>query len=852
MVESSQSASHPSSTALALEILDHLRNHLSAEKSLDCALRAVFVHWANNIADPQQVPEALLLRTRESLESSTDASAIQTVFEALEQYSGHSAVFNALISHGADKLGRIRHSALTSETLNSFIASIALAGAPQPRSVLDPACGYAGSLTALDVDHSQSLTGIELDEATADIAEMRLLLEGYTNFMVQRGSSLRQDIESRWDLIVSQPPFMPSISRDEVSAKLSDAFESRASMDGTAVWLRFIADGLSDSGRAVVVLPPTMFRLRSAQVITDLLRQDLVDALVSIPAGLVPSTNMPALLVVLNRRKDVARTGKLLVCNAADLGQVGRAPSVSSERIITSWLSGEGLPDCETWQADVIDVESYASDRPRSPREILDVPPIQQQSRPEPLGRGLSSLHLQGFKGIDELTSIPLRPLTLIYGKNSAGKSSLIQSLLLLAQSVKNNAFTASGEFIDLGSFQGLQHGHIASSLMSIGVTWSSTPEIDSAKTLPDPSQHRTGYFTFTNFSTHTTGGPAVASAVIGNNHFSLSHDRATPGSLHLSAEDTVRLVDLAYSEGATHPPRKPSAHQGDRVKRKLRNLGIEKVPFQQAALSAGGLDPQFSVEFEYRAATGVTHNGIEISALKRAAEYLGAVGEELANLLERLVYIGPLRDVPQRFSRRQLGARNRDMPFYLLDNVAERRAVSEWLQQLGMPYELEIINPIVDEYQDTVGDVATMVLKDTRSGIEVTPADVGFGVSQVLPIVTELSARTNSIILIEQPEIHLHPAMQAELADLLIESTYSNGNANQVIAETHSETLILRVQKRIREMSLFPEDVLVLYVDQDDEGRSVIEELRIDDDGDFIDTWPGGFFAEQFDEMFG
>lgn len=834
------------------EILDRLRGGVPAERWLDYTLRAVFAHWAKNTAVPGEVSELLLARIQESLAQINAKSAVQAVESVLDQQPNHSAVFEALLSRGVDQLGRIRHGDLTSAVLNAFIASIARADELQPQSIIDPACGYAGTLMALGNDHAHALTGLELNETTADIAEMRLLLHGYKNFVVRQEDTLQQDLGSRWDLIVTQPPFLPRISRDEVSAQFKWIFDSRSSVDGAAIWLRLIADGLSATGRAVAVFPTSVLRRRSGEVMIDLLREDVVDALVAVPAGLLPGTNVSALVVVLNRGKESKRAGRMLICNAADLGQIGETPSVTSEQIVSSWVSNSELPDCEQWQAQIIEVETYISDFLKMPQEMLPVPPVKQQSRPEPEARGLTALHLEGFKSVDSSTTIPLRPLTLIYGKNSAGKSSLIQSLLLLGQSIRNNAFTSSGDFIDLGSFSGLQHGHVANRPMSIGVSWASAPEIDSAKMLPDPRKLRTERFTFTQATTQTTGSPSSVTVAIGTEAFALKYDEAIPSSLILTAEDAKRLVDLAYSEAATHPPGNHSKDQGNRVSRKFRQLGVDEVPFQRSALAAGELNPKFSLEFGYRAASATTHKGLEHSALRRAASYLNAISDEVGNLLDQLVYIGPLRDVPKRFSQRQLGSSNRDMPFFLLDNDAERRAVSDWLRQLGTPYELDVINPILSEYRETVGDVATMVLKDVRSGISVTPADVGFGISQVLPIVTELSARTNSVILIEQPEIHLHPALQAELGDLLIESTRASGRANQIIAETHSETLILRVQRRIREGSLASSDVIVLYVDQDNDGKCVIEELRLDADGNFMDTWPGGFFDEQFDELFG
>ena len=99
-------------------------------------------------------------------------------------------------------------------------------------------------------------------------------------------------------------------------------------------------------------------------------------------------------------------------------------------------------------------------------------------------------------------------------------------------------------------------------------------------------------------------------------------------------------------------------------------------------------------------------------------------------------------------------------------------------------------------------------------------------------------------------------------MADFFIDTAYlvetptpaerRYGRSVQWILETHSETLVLRLQRRIREGVLSPKDVSILYVDPRGDQGAVIEELRLDEEGEFIDVWPDGFFAESFNEMFG
>ena len=150
------------------------------------------------------------------------------------------------------------------------------------------------------------------------------------------------------------------------------------------------------------------------------------------------------------------------------------------------------------------------------------------------------------------------------------------------------------------------------------------------------------------------------------------------------------------------------------------------------------------------------------------------------------------------------------------------------------------------------------MSLKDRRTKVTVAPSDVGFGIGQLLPILVEGLVAERRIVCVEQPEIHLHPRLQAHLADFLIDTAGADApndrrhtNANQWIVETHSEALILRVQKHIRAGKLKADNVSVLYVEPGPEG-STIRQLRLDDDGEFMDTWPNGFFEERFDDIFG
>lgn len=149
--------------------------------------------------------------------------------------------------------------------------------------------------------------------------------------------------------------------------------------------------------------------------------------------------------------------------------------------------------------------------------------------------------------------------------------------------------------------------------------------------------------------------------------------------------------------------------------------------------------------------------------------------------------------------------------------------------------------------------------LRDLNRNTPVALCDVGFGISQVLPVLTLAYASHDDLIAIEQPEIHLHPALQAELADVFIESALGD-RQNIFILETHSEHVILRLLRRIREttngelprglQSLRPKDLQILYARPEGTGSRIME-LSVDTEGEFVDEWPDGFFPERAKELF-
>jgi hypothetical protein len=180
-----------------------------------------------------------------------------------------------------------------------------------------------------------------------------------------------------------------------------------------------------------------------------------------------------------------------------------------------------------------------------------------------------------------------------------------------------------------------------------------------------------------------------------------------------------------------------------------------------------------------------------------------------------------------------------------LVSSAVDSEALAErWAQQ------------IVDTRGESIQD---LVLIDKRTNTQVSHRDVGIGVSQVLPVLVSAFASREQLVAIEQPEIHLHPALQAELGDVFLASALGEQH-NSFILETHSEHLILRILRRIRETTdgeqpkgataVRPDDVAVLYVQSGKDGAEIVH-IPITEEGEFARPWPEGFFPERAKELF-
>ena len=224
---------------------------------------------------------------------------------------------------------------------------------------------------------------------------------------------------------------------------------------------------------------------------------------------------------------------------------------------------------------------------------------------------------------------------------------------------------------------------------------------------------------------------------------------------------------------------------------------------------------------------------------------------EAFEDLFSRIHCLGPLREPPQHHYvwegdyPKDVGLFGEKMIPTLLSNRTLRRPIEEqilkWLQRLELIHSYNV-PPVTNE-----GKNYEFLVKQYKDGPEVPLTDVGFGVSQVLPLLTQCyHVLENSILIFEQPEAHLHPKVQSDLADVLID-VVKNRNV-QIILESHSEHLLLRLMRRIAEEDISA-DQTALYFCQINDGTSEIERLKVDKYGN-ISNWPQDFFGDSTGEL--
>ena len=526
-----------------------------------------------------------------------------------------------------------------------------------------------------------------------------------------------------------------------------------------------------------------------------------------------------------------------------------------------------------------------------------------------------TELRLAGFKPFGDLQTLRLAPLTLVYGPNSSGKSSIIQSLLLTKQSLEGSPRLAElvprGDFTDLGSFAALVHRHRVAKPFTVGFSYTGA-RIAAPAMSPYPKSGRAQpskvHIDLTYGLERGKGRKAVHPAELQRVRYELHGASEHAFRVRLVRRKREASSDAEHESIATFTPADQTSYDElakaafERLERVIRpgrqqslfgdsSADDDEEEFlypedQKRALDAtiqaglsklgfnveGGLPSRATLADEgvlggmgRRASSNVPKLDASMSRVVwdelsgSLSQSLGGICQATRERLRLMTYLGPLRSSPQRYYDMNgaevfhVGTQGEHTPQVLQMRGRQLKDnVNQWFKRFDIPYTLAM-RTVGDK---VIGALVSMTLRDLRTKVEVSPSDVGFGIGQLLPVMVQGLLSRAELICVEQPEIHLHPRLQAELAEFFIETSGIRKGEGEVtgkqwLIETHSEALIRRLQRRIREGVVNREDVSVLYVEPGSRGSRVLE-LRIDDDGSFIDPWPGGFFDERFDDIFG
>jgi predicted ATPase len=568
----------------------------------------------------------------------------------------------------------------------------------------------------------------------------------------------------------------------------------------------------------------------------------------------------------------------------------------------------------------------------------------------------ITELGIGNFKAFGETQRVPVKPLTLIFGANSSGKSSILHGLLLAHHGMESGEYDVhqtvlAGEMVDLGGFLNYVHKHDPSG--AVVVRFETRLDRNLVPELHGAARERKPFREFSRFGLvlHIGFPPAnslpdgtqrrplirmVEILIDGTPALKLSSDgpllQAQPIS-HPLLERALRAVfdrsfpkevpsilsslladNTAVAPQGTHliadelkdqpsPPTSDRTSEGEfgHLKEVFSKV-LAGRPFLLDRLVLVDIGPYANIDpadgrewVERRDDADGTLTGFfdahreedseewwpEAQAVQHNfSKVIGFCTARIAEALRGVSYLGPMRFVPPRHFT-ALGIRDPRLVAggsaaweLLCRDTGIIEVVNKWLGRghLATPYCLKAKQLLdADRVREALREsgsaeqklndavaLTELMFEDTLASTIVSHRDVGFGVGQVLPILVNACALKDRLIAIEQPESQLHPAQQAELGDVFIESALGE-RKNTFLLETHSEHLILRVLRRVRETTegklpvgttpVRPEDVSVVFIDPTSQG-SVVRQLPVTPDGDFGAPWPGGFFADRLADL--
>jgi len=429
---------------------------------------------------------------------------------------------------------------------------------------------------------------------------------------------------------------------------------------------------------------------------------------------------------------------------------------------------------------------------------------------------GLKKIRWKNYKCFNDTELLDIRPITVLIGPNSSGKTSFVQPLLMLKQTVDSrdiaSPLVVNGTYVQLSSFESFVYNHDIDKELGVELEFEAEPPYWSVT----EKRRMIPFFIKSSFV------------------YSKTKKRVELNLTEIDIDgQKIRIERVKLKKGIKYQA--------------IINYRVETSD-EKKEITLPRVAPNKFYSYYHRERELLKTRTLAVPRRLRLVSR-GAVEE----FIDSIVYIGPLRENPKHLYisggelRKDVGLKGEyaaDVLWTQSQGLKRARKLIErvkyWIKRfdLGSDVKIRTIGRHSGFFQ--------IVITNPKTNVDATISNVGFGVSQVLPLIVEgFYSNSNSTILIEQPEIHLHPKIQADLGDLLIELTKSG---RTIVVETHSEHLISRLTRRIAEGDSLRKDDLAIYYFSQEENKTKIENIKMNEFGQF-ENWPEGFFEEDYCE---
>lgn len=526
----------------------------------------------------------------------------------------------------------------------------------------------------------------------------------------------------------------------------------------------------------------------------------------------------------------------------------------------------------------------------------------------------VTGIRVKNLRSLRDTGWIDIRPITILVGRNSSGKSSFARVFPLLKQSSerqKRSPLLWYGRLVDFGSFEDAVSSFAEPRHIELCIRFSTSESlvlnrylysrnvknsapnagnIDASLTLVEGEDGRTDVqrLSLDIFGVQivaTNPGTQDSSLLVNGEEYSI------PNGSRLSWNQGVVLPQPRYI-------REEVDHINQVISRRAIRLGedviksavasfvhgntleetkleiADKLPVSSLdellrfAANIGDVPESWKSSFKYLHPSSHRLQTLQRTlAIYKLEPLLAALDEALSEFCARVSYLEPLRATAQRYYRREevsveeLDPKGFNTAFFVQSLTArQKESLSSWLQS-SFGFRLGVRNDR--------GHVSMVIEVDDSGGAQRNMADVGLGYSQLAPVAIQLwaarfggrkrlpvqryysrSASTypSNFLVIEQPELHLHPAFQSKLADIFVASCTvdqdESARAVRIMAETHSPNLIGRLGELVRERAISSSDISILLFEPDEHvpSASKVRIAQFDDEG-ILTNWPVGFF---------